>query len=174
MAVIYNGADRRPPPPPIDHPKPSSRLGSGPEIASFIHRGRRIMTLMETAQLLRNFGEFVGPFAVVGTLAYLAVQVGHSGKSLDENTRALEQNRKLPRADVLYRLSQRFDEIRYRSTENREIASIFVRGNEDLSDLDHVDLQIFRDRLGPFFNTHLNFHRMANEGSSLNVFPVHR
>ena len=33
------------------------------------------MTLMETAQLLGNFGEFFGSIAVVGTLAYLAVQM---------------------------------------------------------------------------------------------------
>ena len=33
------------------------------------------MTLMETAQLLGNFGEFVGAFAVVATLAYLAKQI---------------------------------------------------------------------------------------------------
>ena len=32
------------------------------------------MTLMETAQLMGNFGEFVGAFAVVATLFYLAVQ----------------------------------------------------------------------------------------------------
>ncbi len=35
------------------------------------------MTLMDTAQLLGNFGEFFGAIAVVGTLAYLAVQVRH-------------------------------------------------------------------------------------------------
>ena len=122
------------------------------------------MTLMETAQLLGNFGEFVGAFAVVGTLVYLAVQVGHSRKSLDENTLALEENRKLTRAEMLFQLSQRFDEIRYRSTENREIASIFVRGNENPSDLDDVDRKIFGDRMGPYFNTHLMFHRMVNDG----------
>ncbi len=33
------------------------------------------MTLMETAQLLGNFGEFFGAVAVVATLAYLAVQI---------------------------------------------------------------------------------------------------
>ena len=45
------------------------------------------MTLMETAQLLGNFGEFVGAIAVVATLVYLAVQVGHSKEALKENTR---------------------------------------------------------------------------------------
>ena len=36
------------------------------------------MTLMETAQLLGNVGEFVGSIAVVATLAYLAIQVRNS------------------------------------------------------------------------------------------------
>ncbi len=33
------------------------------------------MNLMDTAQLLGNFGEFFGAIAVVATLAYLAVQI---------------------------------------------------------------------------------------------------
>ncbi len=33
------------------------------------------MNLIDTAQLLGNFGEFVGAIGVVATLAYLAVQV---------------------------------------------------------------------------------------------------
>ena len=33
------------------------------------------MRLMETAQLLGNFGEFVGAFAVVATLVYLTIQI---------------------------------------------------------------------------------------------------
>ena len=39
------------------------------------------MTLMETAQLLGNFGEFVGAIAVVATLMYLAVQVRQSNRT---------------------------------------------------------------------------------------------
>ena len=33
------------------------------------------MDLMDTAQLLGNFGEFVGAIAVVVTLVYLSVQI---------------------------------------------------------------------------------------------------
>ena len=33
------------------------------------------MTLMDMAQLLGNFGEFVGAIAVVVTLVYLSVQI---------------------------------------------------------------------------------------------------
>ena len=39
------------------------------------------MNLIEMAQLLGNFGEFVGAIAVVATLAYLAVQIRQNTKS---------------------------------------------------------------------------------------------
>jgi hypothetical protein len=48
-----------------------------------------IMDFMSTAQLLGNFGEFVGAIAVVATLGYLAVQVRHSRASTDANTKQL-------------------------------------------------------------------------------------
>ena len=41
------------------------------------------------AQLLGNYGEFVGAIAVVATLAYLAVQVRHSRLATEANTRSL-------------------------------------------------------------------------------------
>ena len=41
------------------------------------------------AQLLGNYGEFVGAIAVVVTLVYLAVQVRHSKAATDVNTTAL-------------------------------------------------------------------------------------
>ena len=58
------------------------------------------MTLMETAQLLGNFGEFAGAFAVVVTLLFLAVQVKHSKESVDANTKALEESRRLALAQT--------------------------------------------------------------------------
>ena len=57
------------------------------------------MGLMETAQLLGNFGEFVGAFAVVATLVYLAIQVRHGSASLDANTRSLKAQVSQARAD---------------------------------------------------------------------------
>jgi hypothetical protein len=41
------------------------------------------------AQLLGNYGEFVGAIAVVVTLAYLAVQVRHSKVATEANTKSL-------------------------------------------------------------------------------------
>jgi hypothetical protein len=48
------------------------------------------MGLMETAQLLGNFGEFFGAIAVVITLLYVAAQVRHSKDATKANTTALE------------------------------------------------------------------------------------
>ena len=39
------------------------------------------MDLMNTAQLLGNFGEFFGAIAVVATLGYLAIQIRHSNRT---------------------------------------------------------------------------------------------
>jgi len=41
------------------------------------------------AQLLGNYGEFVGAIAVVVTLAYLALQVRHSKEATEANTKSL-------------------------------------------------------------------------------------
>ena len=53
------------------------------------------MDLQSMAQLLGNFGEFVGAIAVVVTLAYLAVQVRHSKEATEANTRLAEESHRL-------------------------------------------------------------------------------
>ena len=97
------------------------------------------MDLMSTAQLLGNFGEFVGAIGVVGTLIYLAVQVRQSKKALDANTKALDENRTLTRADSVRDATSRWSEVTSRISQNRDGASVFLRGNENLFDLDDVD-----------------------------------
>jgi uncharacterized protein len=58
------------------------------------------MDLMSAAQLLGNFGEFVGAIGVVVTLFYLAAQVRQNRQSVDANTRALEDERKVRLAEA--------------------------------------------------------------------------
>lgn len=58
------------------------------------------MTLMDTAQLLGNLGEFVGALAVVATLFYLAVQVRHSKDATEANTRSLDETSRLAKAQT--------------------------------------------------------------------------
>jgi hypothetical protein len=51
-----------------------------------------MMDLMSTAQVLGNFGEFLGSIAVLATLIYLAVQVRQSKDLLEKNEKiALSQ-----------------------------------------------------------------------------------
>ena len=45
------------------------------------------MNLMDTAQLLGNFGEFFGAIAVVGTLGYLAVQIRQNSRMMESTRR---------------------------------------------------------------------------------------
>ena len=47
------------------------------------------MDLMQTSQLLGNFGEFVGAIAVVATLLYLATQVRQGKLATQANTKAI-------------------------------------------------------------------------------------
>ncbi|MEM7363840.1 MAG: hypothetical protein AAF525_07430 [Pseudomonadota bacterium] len=53
------------------------------------------MSWLEITALLGNLGEFVGALAVVATLIYLAIQVRYAKASLDANTAALEEDRRL-------------------------------------------------------------------------------
>ena len=52
------------------------------------------------AQLLGDYGEFVGAIAVFVTLGYLAVQVRQSKEATLANTRSVEQSDKVARAQV--------------------------------------------------------------------------
>ena len=53
------------------------------------------MSWLEPTALLGNLGEFVGALAVVATLIYLAIQVRYAKASLDANTAALAEDRRL-------------------------------------------------------------------------------
>jgi hypothetical protein len=122
------------------------------------------MELMEIAQLLGNFGEFVGAIAVVLTLIYLAVQVRHSKESMDENTRALEENRTLTRADMERQFVQQWDQVNYQISENRDIASIIRRGIEDVESLDEDDRTIFNFRMSNRIDFYYAAMRLARDG----------
>jgi hypothetical protein len=69
------------------------------------------MTLMETAQLMGNFGEFFGAFAVVATLFYLAVQVRHGKEATQAHTRSVEQSERVSRAQVRNSITEQIVQI---------------------------------------------------------------
>ncbi len=88
------------------------------------------MTITELAQLLGNFGEFVGAIAVVATLVYLAIQVRHSKDAMEANTRLLDEGRRLALAQAYEnRTITLLDNLRD-SRDSRHV-KLFSTGDED-------------------------------------------
>ena len=87
------------------------------------------MTAMESAEFLGNIGEFVGAIGVIVTLIYLAIQVRHSKRSTDANTRALEEARALA-------ISQTYENRTislldyFRDSRDSAFIAEFIPGNE--------------------------------------------
>lgn len=75
------------------------------------------------AQLLGNYGEFVGSLAVVFTLAFLAVQMRDSRKALDASTKQRE-------AESLNHFSQSISEWMLTVFGNAELSDLMIRGRE--------------------------------------------
>ena len=103
------------------------------------------MTLMDTAQLLGNFGEFVGAIAVVFTLAYLAVQVRHSKEATEANTRMMEENRKLALAQNFVQragsVEQAFRDEALSESMSKIILKARTEGIDALDDLEEQRLR---------------------------------
>jgi hypothetical protein len=74
------------------------------------------MDLMSTAQLLGNFGEFVGAIAVVATLIYLASQIRH-------NTAAQKTN-------SVWAMTQIFNQTHTSIVEHADVAEIMDRARD--------------------------------------------
>ena len=92
------------------------------------------------AQLLGNYGEFLGAIAVVATLVYLAIQVKHSKEATEFNSKQVEQSNRLAlsqnqiaRVDLIER------QVRSLTTSS-ELAEIFVRyETQGIDALDQVE-----------------------------------
>ena len=99
------------------------------------------MTLIETAQLLGDFGEFFGAIAVVATLGYLAVQIR-------QNTRSTYVSRHLAAAQQLTHLH---DQI----MGNKELADLVARcRNTELAELSPGDEERVRHIANFYINTY--------------------
>lgn len=86
------------------------------------------------AQLLGNYGEFVGAVAVVATLVYLAVQVKHSQQSMDANTKAI-------RGQVVSEVMHSGIAYLNMFVQGHDVSDIFVRFTSDES-LDSKELLV--------------------------------
>ena len=95
------------------------------------------------AQLLGNYGEFVGAIAVVATLFYLARQVSHSKESVDANTKALEESRKIQMAATYQARVQNMSENARLMSSSADLSEISHKALEagwpSLSSLDQLD-----------------------------------
>jgi len=88
-----------------------------------------------TLQDLGNIGELVGAIATVATLAYLAVQIRH-------NSRGLEQNNELMRLSFENHIREEGTQLRALIAADPELASLWRRGLAGDADLDRAE----RDR----------------------------
>ncbi len=79
------------------------------------------MTLMDTAQLLGNFGEFIGAIAVVATLGYLAVQIR-------QNTRSV-------RAATYQAFSESYGDFRTLLVKDQHLGALWGKGVRSRSEL---------------------------------------
>ena len=99
------------------------------------------------AQLLGNYGEFVGAIAVVATLFYLAVQVRHTKEATDANTRALEESQKIARTDSYLRRADVMERSATQGALSEELASIVLKARRgaigELTELERLRLEMW-------------------------------
>jgi len=95
------------------------------------------------AQLLGNYGEFVGAIAVVVTLAYLAVQVKQSRLSLDANTKAM-------RGQVVSEVMHSAIAYLQMFTQRDDVSELYVRFHADEA-LDSTQLTVMDATISAMF-----------------------
>jgi len=100
------------------------------------------------AELLGNYGEFIGAIAVVVTLGYLAVQVKSSTRQA--------------RATMVHNISESFNQHHQTIMENPQLAEIFVKKlkEENLTDAEAIQWDSFTNRV---INIYMSIQRAYDE-----------
>lgn len=95
------------------------------------------------AQLLGNYGEFIGAIGVIATLVYLAIQVRQNSVLLAHNNAAVEESTKLARVAAMDRYSESVSRWRGRLVENAEVAALWEKAmtEQNVDGTDDVRLQ---------------------------------
>ena len=109
------------------------------------------------AQMLGNYGEFVGAIAVVVTLAYLSVQIRQNSRTVEESVRALRLNA----ADSTVESFSRYRERLSRP----EVAALFVKGIDDYFSLNEPERVQFGAVMDEYFFTYWSVFRRREEGT---------
>ena len=97
------------------------------------------------AQLLGNYGEFIGAIAVVATLFYLAIQVRHGKEATEANTRSVEESRRVALVDSYVRRLEAMDRAQIQLALSDQLSDIVRR-----TDTDGVDSLTETERLRLF------------------------
>ena len=122
------------------------------------------MDLQAIAQLLGNFGEFVGAIAVVLTLIYLTVQLRHS-------SRVIETNSEVIRSDAwaeTFRMELEFDRL---LVGDSDIMDLWMRGGTSQGDLSATDFQRWRRLVRARLNlARAGFQRAKVAGTAMGRF----
>ena len=93
------------------------------------------------AQLLGNYGEFVGAVAVVGTLVYLAAQIR-------QNTRAMEEGQRMALAENYIARVNQIERSSRDLALSQDLSEIMARGREHgINSLSHEDRNRYRSWL---------------------------
>ena len=109
------------------------------------------------AQLLGNYGEFVGAIAVVVTLIYLAMQVRANSEMLNRTAQA-------SRIESARSVNEGFDRWRSMIIDS-ESEDLWYRGINDLSDLDRLELIRFAMIASTFmWSCAFTYQQQRNEG----------
>lgn len=109
------------------------------------------MALMDAAQLLGNFGEFVGAIAVVATLAYLAMQI--------------RQNTGATRAASHHAVTDSLNQGNIAMAQNAELAQIWASGTVDRGSLTESERQRLDMLLLAYFHVFDSLFYSANVGT---------
>ena len=114
------------------------------------------MTLMESAQLLGNFGEFFGAIAVVATLIFLAVQIRL-------NKVAMNENNDLARAAAVDKIFDQFKGWRRLIASDSDVARVWLNGRQG-DTLDPIDNLRFESLAFDYIAIYSNW---ANRGLAI-------
>jgi hypothetical protein len=123
------------------------------------------MSLIEIAQLLGNFGEVVGAFAVVATLVFIGIQVRQS-------SRTIEESNILARSAALDESLRLFSQFRRLIAGDSEVTKIWLLGRKG-DDLDEIDYERFSALAREYHNLMRNAfvrHKTVNQDSTANNY----
>ncbi len=114
------------------------------------------MTIMETAGLLGNVGEFLGAIGVVVSLVYVAFQVRDNSKFVLENTKALLSTTEITSNDGNRELNLAY-------VQNPELVGLIVRGM-DAEELNESDAPRFAQWIRMIFEAHMTYFVQHDRG----------